>query len=180
MTAMQAMLLPGRSRYAVPALAAMLAVAGLALRRAESPLHFLMLAAASVLLVALAASDARTMLLPNRLMYPGLAGALLLAGAWPGHTWASSLMGGAAGGAVMLVLFLLVPGFGFGDVKLCALIGLLVGWPQVLGALLAGIVCSGLVAVALIVLGKAGRRTAMPYGPGLVAGALYVLLLVRP
>jgi leader peptidase (prepilin peptidase) / N-methyltransferase len=170
---------PHTTRYLLPAALAGVLVSGLALHRAHSPLHFLLLGGASLLLVALAASDAATMLLPNRLMYPGIAAALLLAGAWPDHTLAASLAGGAAGGAFMLALFLVMPGFGVGDVKLCLLIGLLVGWPHVLTAIVAGIFCSGFVALAGILSGRLRLRGSMPYGPGLVAGALYVLLLLR-
>lgn len=170
---------PRLFRYAVPASLVALAAVGLALHRAQSPLHFLLLAGASLLLVALAASDAATMLLPNRLMYPGIAAALLLAGAWPDHSIASALIGGAAGGAIMLALFLVVPGFGVGDVKLCVLIGLLAGWPHILTAIIAGIFCSGFVALAGIIGGRLRLRSSMPYGPGLVAGALYALLLLR-
>ncbi len=166
-------------RSAIPAALVAFCAVGLALHRAQSPLHFLLLAGASLLLVTLAAADAATMLLPNRLMYPGIAAALLLAGAWPDHNLASALIGGAAGGAIMLALFLVVPGFGAGDVKLCLLIGLLAGWPHVLSAIAVGIFCSGLVALAGIVSGRLRLRSSMPYGPGLVAGALYVLLLLR-
>ena len=173
-------LMPPRGRTALPFTAAVLLVSGLALRRAESPLHLAMLVGASLLLVTLAACDAATLLLPNRLIYPGLTAALLLASAWPQRSWPSSLAGGAVGGAVMLVLFVVVPGFGAGDVKLCALIGLLVGWPHVLTALIAGMICSGLVGGLLVLSGRAGRRSTMPYGPGLVVGALYALLLLRP
>jgi leader peptidase (prepilin peptidase) / N-methyltransferase len=169
--------LPAGERAALVTAACMAAIVGFAVYRAENPLHFAMLASAALLLVALAACDLTTMLLPNRLTYPGLAAAVLLAGGWPDHSWISSLAGGAAGGAIMLALFVIVPGFGAGDVKLCALIGLLVGWPHVLGALAAGVVCNGLVALALVAAGRAGRRTTMPYGPGLVAGALIALLL---
>jgi prepilin signal peptidase PulO-like enzyme (type II secretory pathway) len=34
-----------------------------------------------------------------------------------------------------------------------------------------------LVALALVAAGRAGRRATMPYGPGLVIGALIALLL---
>ena len=169
--------LPAGERAALVTGACITAVTGLAVHRAETPLHFAMLASAALLLVALAACDLTTMLLPNRLTYPGLTAALLLAGAWPDHSWISSLAGGAAGGAIMLALFIIVPGFGASDVKLCALIGLLVGWPHVLGALATGVVCNGLVALALVAAGRAGRRATMPYGPGLVIGALIALLL---
>ncbi len=40
-----------------------------------------------------------------------------------------------------------------------------------------GVVVNGVLALLLIASGKAGRRTAMPYGPGLALGAVLVLLL---
>lgn len=158
--------------------AAGLAVA-LAAHRADGVVHFLLLAGFSLLLVALAVEDAATMLLPNRLMYPGIVAALLVCGLWPDRSWLSSLEGGAGGFAIMLALFLVLPGFGAGDVKLCALIGLCVGWPHVLSAILAGVTCSGLVALAGVATRRLSLRSAMPYGPGLVAGALLIALIVR-
>lgn len=159
--------------------AAALVVVALAAAHARSPLHFLLLVGFGVLLVALAACDAATLLLPNRLMYPALLAALALAGTWPDHSLASSLAGGLLGGGAMLAAFLLLPGFGAGDVKLCALIGLLVGVHGLLPALMAGVLLNGLV----VALGLAARRLSvrgvMPYGPGLVAGALLVLLLAH-
>jgi len=161
----------------VGALAAGAAV--LAAHRATGAAHFALLSGFAVLLVLLAVCDARSMLLPNRLIYPGLLAALLCAGAWPDHSWQSSLAGGAAAGAAMLVLFVLLPGFGAGDVKLCALIGLLVGWPHAGTALVTGMVFNGLLAGAGLLLRRLRLSGAMPYGPGLIAAALLVLLVSR-
>jgi len=161
----------------LPAAAAGAALVALAARRADSAPHFVLLAGFSLLLGALAISDARTLLLPNRLMYPGLVAALALAGAWPDHSLWSSLIGGLAGGAVMFALFVVLPGFGAGDVKLCALIGLLAGWPHIVGALVIGVLVNGLAAAVGVLSGRLRLRGAMPYGPGLIVGALVVLLL---
>src|SRR5581483_3887323 len=155
---------------------ALLVLTGLALHRAENALHLVLLLGFGSVLILLAAEDLRTRLLPNRLTLPATVVAIAVAGAWPGHGWQASLAGGAAGFALMLAAFLLLPGFGAGDVKLCALIGLLAGWPLVLTALTLGVFCNGLGGLALLVSGRAGRRSVMPYGPGLVLGALLVLL----
>jgi leader peptidase (prepilin peptidase) / N-methyltransferase len=168
---------PGRRLLAVCAgsvtALAFLAAAG---ARAHSLEHFALLAGFGLLLVALGSCDLATLLLPNRLMYPGLLAGLLLCWAWPGHSAASSLAGGALGGLLMLAAFVLMPGFGGGDVKLCALIGLLVGVGGVLTALMLGIVING----GAVLLGLATRRLKLrgvvPYGPGLVLGALLLLL----
>jgi len=171
-----------RSRPSYLRAEALLVAAPLAMAapRAQSPLHFLLLAGFGGALVALALCDAHTKLLPNRIMYPALLAALLCAGLWPNHSLASSVVGGLAGGGIMLALFLALPGFGAGDVKLCALIGLLVGWPHVLGALFLGLVANGLVAFVGLATRRLSLRQAMPFGPGLIAGALLILFLAHP
>ncbi len=156
--------------------AALLPIALLALRRTENALQLALLAGFGAVLVLLAAEDLRSRRLPNALTLPAIGCAVVLAGAWPGHGWQASLAGGAAGFGLMLAAFVLLPGFGAGDVKLCALIGLLVGWPLVLTALTLGVFCNGLCGLALLASGRAGRRSVMPYGPGLILGALLVLL----
>ena len=167
---------PLRGRPLIVAAGLWAALLPLCAMHARSPLHFLLLAGFSSVLVMLAVCDATTMLLPNRLTYPAAIAALALGWAWPSHGFAATIAGGLAGYAIMFALFAFVPGFGAGDVKLCALIGLLAGWPLVLTALTLGVFCNGLGGLALLVSGRAGRRSVMPYGPGLILGALLVLL----
>ena len=63
---------------------------------------------------------------------------------------------------------------GFGDVKLLGLLGLVLGWVG-WGVLLAGVFLGLLVgALASVAAGRAGRagwRTAVPFGPPLLVGA---------
>ena len=65
---------------------------------------------------------------------------------------------------------------GAGDVKLAGLIGLVVGFPQVLAALLVGVIIGGLVAVFLLVSRLRKRKEPIPFGPFLVVGAMVVLV----
>jgi leader peptidase (prepilin peptidase)/N-methyltransferase len=64
---------------------------------------------------------------------------------------------------------------GLGDVKLAAVVGLVTGWLgwgiAVVAAFL-GFLLGGLAGVALVLAGRAGRRTAIPFGPFMLAGAL--------
>jgi leader peptidase (prepilin peptidase)/N-methyltransferase len=63
-------------------------------------------------------------------------------------------------------------------VKLCLLIGALLGW-AVLPALFFGTLASGLVAAAILFReGSAGRKRAIPLGPFLAGGAIVVLLFL--
>jgi leader peptidase (prepilin peptidase) / N-methyltransferase len=65
-------------------------------------------------------------------------------------------------------------GMGLGDVVLAPMLGLVLGWlgwgPSVVG-LLGGFFVGALVGVALMLAGRARRRTAIPFGPFMVAGA---------
>ena len=71
-------------------------------------------------------------------------------------------------------------GLGFGDVKLLGLLGLLLGWAG-WGVLLAGIflglLTGALVSLVLLATRRAGWRTALPFGPPLLAGAVLALAL---
>lgn len=65
-------------------------------------------------------------------------------------------------------------GMGGGDVRLAASIGLMLGWlgwwPLAVGAFMAFLL-GGVFGIALIVSGRARRRTAIPFGPWIVVGA---------
>jgi len=148
----------------------------LAARQADSAAHFCLVAGFALLLIALAACDLATLLLPNALMYPGLLAALALCWAWPDRGAPASLAGGVLGGGAMLLAYLLLPGFGGGDVKLCALIGLVVGLRGVGVALTLGVLLTGVAALVGLATRRLSPRSVLPFGPGLVAGALMVLL----
>jgi leader peptidase (prepilin peptidase)/N-methyltransferase len=139
--------------------------------------------------IVLAAVDLATHRLPDRVTYPAVAvcAAALAADAAVLGSWGALVRALGAAGAAFAVAGLLaavVPkGLGFGDVKLLALLGLLLGWTG-WGVLLAGIFL-GLVAgtvssIILLATGRAGWRTAVPLGPPLLAGAVLALAVWGP
>ena len=70
-------------------------------------------------------------------------------------------------------------GMGFGDVKLSPVLGACLGWVAVTSALvglLAAFVAGAAAGIALLVAGRAGRRSQMPFGPFLLLGTLVGLL----
>jgi leader peptidase (prepilin peptidase)/N-methyltransferase len=69
--------------------------------------------------------------------------------------------------------------FGLGDVKLLAGVALLTGLWRSLAGLFFGLVVAGLVLVALLVVRRIGRRSYVPFGPFLILGALWSVL-IRP
>lgn len=69
---------------------------------------------------------------------------------------------------------------GFGDVKLAVLIGVVVGWPGSITAVVIGSMIGAAASVLLLGLGTASRHTFIPFGVFLVAGAAGALILTPP
>ena len=139
--------------------------------------------------VALALIDVQTRRLPNALVlpaYPVLA--VLLAGAawWQGDWWslARAGIGGAALYGFFFVLVLIYPaGMGFGDVKLAGLVGgvlAYLSWSTLVIGAFAGFLLGALLGVGLMAAGRGGRKTAVPFGPFMVAGALLAVFVAQP
>lgn len=125
--------------------------------------------------------DLRYRLVPNALIYPAVAATLLLQLMGPGQSLPTALLGGAVGLAPFLLVALLRPGdIGGGDVKLAGLIGLMVGFPLVLWALILGTVTGGLTAALLLLTHRGGPKSHMPYAPFLCLGALCCLIAPLP
>jgi leader peptidase (prepilin peptidase)/N-methyltransferase len=134
----------------------------------------------------LAAVDFRVQRLPDPLTLPLAAAALALLGVTTllperaGH-WSTALYGALALGAGYFILFLINPaGMGFGDVKLAVGMGVVLGWygwSTVLLGAFAGFLLGAVYGGALVVVRRAGRKTAIPFGPFLLAGAFAGLLI---
>ena len=171
----------------VEALTAVLFVA-LALRLGPDPAlpAYLYLAAVGV---ALAFIDLDVRRLPDVLTlpsYPVVAGLLVLAVALGSDSGElrRALLGGLAMGGFYVALFLIAPrGMGLGDVKLSGVLGLATGWfgwGELVVGLFAGFLLGGGWGVALLATGRAGRRSALPFGPFMLAGALLAVLVGGP
>ncbi|WP_369391234.1 prepilin peptidase [Streptomyces sp. CG1] len=135
--------------------------------------------------VLLAVIDFRVQRLPDPLTLPLAVAALALLGfaaLLPGHAghWLTALYGALALGAGYFVLFLINPsGMGFGDVKLAVGMGAVLGWygwATVLLGTFAGFLLGAVYGGALVVVRRAGRKTAIAFGPFLIAGAFLGLL----
>lgn len=138
---------------------------------------FAWFAAASV---ALALIDLDTRRLPNVIVLPSLIvlAALLAAAAIASGDVAAlgrAAIGGAALYAFYLLLTIIRPGaMGGGDVKLAAVVGLMlawVGWGAFTVGAFAAFLLGGVVGLALMVRGQATRKTAIPFGPFMLVGA---------
>jgi leader peptidase (prepilin peptidase)/N-methyltransferase len=128
----------------------------------------------------LAVIDAATRLLPNRITYPAfpvVAGLLLVASLGLGDLgrFGRGLLAAAGVGGFFLVLALISPrGMGLGDVKLAPTLGLALGWLSwgtVAVGVFAAFLLGGLAGLAGIVALGLSRKSLLPFGPWLVAGA---------
>ena len=129
------------------------------------------LVAFGVLLTVIAAHDARTRRIPNALVYPALAVAFVLALLQPVAPWWTFVLSGLVAGLAIGSIAAFTGGMGFGDAKLAALIGLLLGWPATLIGLFAAFAVGAITGVALIAAGVVRRRDPIPFAPALAVGA---------
>ena len=65
---------------------------------------------------------------------------------------------------------------GFGDVKLAFLMGLILGWPDILFALFLAFVLGALIGLILIGLKIKSIKSQIPFGPFLVAATIIMML----
>jgi leader peptidase (prepilin peptidase)/N-methyltransferase len=135
--------------------------------------------------VALAMIDIDTRRLPDAITFPTAAvvAAVLVVAALTDADPADLVragIGSAVLGVFYFALWFIYPGgMGFGDVKLAPTLGALLGWISY-GALavgaFAGFLLGGAFGIGLIVAQKGGRKSKVPFGPFMLAGALVGIL----
>jgi leader peptidase (prepilin peptidase) / N-methyltransferase len=130
--------------------------------------------------------DAAVKRLPNLLTgsaFAGTAGLLLIAAATGDH-WpvlGRCLLGGVAFAAFCFLLLIISPsGLGLGDVKLAASLGAALAWlswTALIAGIFAGFLLGGVYGAALLIRGRANRKTQIPIGPFMIVGTFLVLLI---
>jgi leader peptidase (prepilin peptidase)/N-methyltransferase len=133
-------------------------------------------------LVLVTATDLEHHIIPHRFILPAILLALVAGFFVDWMTWKAALLGGAAGlvffSAAYVFAAALYPGkiaLGMGDVTLATFIGLAVGFPSALVAVMLGVLMGGLFSTLLLATRRATLRTAIPYGPFLVLGGLIAM-----
>jgi leader peptidase (prepilin peptidase)/N-methyltransferase len=139
--------------------------------------------------VALTLIDLGCRRLPNVLVLPSYPIMLALLGGasvWQhdGAALARALIGMGALLALYLVLALIHPaGMGFGDVKLAGVLGAALGYLSYLALVIgafAGFVLGAVLGLALILSRRGSRKSAIPFGPFMIAGALLAVFAAEP
>lgn len=98
------------------------------------------------------------------------------------ESFAVALLGSLAGFLFFYLLYWVGRKFygrgalGFGDVKLAMLLGAMLGLQDVWPALALGLLLTGLASILLLLTGRAGLRTGLPYGAFLAGAGIIVLV----
>jgi leader peptidase (prepilin peptidase)/N-methyltransferase len=142
------------------------------------------------LFISLLLIDLEHRVLPNKLVYPGIIIALVVAslgsifGFEPsdivGRGFQLWIVDAAIGGGIGFLLLLLPGllyrgGMGWGDIKLAALIGFVTGFPLVILAMFIAVIGGGLTAAILLFAKLKSRKDAIPFGPFLSIAAMVTL-----
>lgn len=117
-------------------------------------------------------------IIPDAITLPGIG--LVLAAVWflPQQSYADSVLGFFTGGGSLLAIGLLYrrvtgqDGMGGGDIKLLALVGVVIGWKGVLFTLFLASAVGSLAGVAVMLHTGKGVRAMIPFGPFLAIGAI--------
>lgn len=174
-----------RTWWVIPATAAVGALLWAAVSPHQPILITVVFVVAGWVMIALGFVDLDVHRLPDAIQLPSYPILLLLlaVGAASSGNWAAFTRAIVAGVVLFVfyfVLMLLPSGYGFGDVKLAGLLGLLLGWlgwSPVIRASFAAFVIGGIVAAALMMSRRTDRRAEFAYGPSMLAGAVVAIAM---
>lgn len=128
------------------------------------------------LLAIIVVSDLRYMLIPDRvlLVFAGLF--LMERLVIPFLPWVDMLLGAAVGFSLLwLIAVLSNGGMGGGDVKLFAVLGMVLGWKMVLLAFFLATLYGTIIGLIGMALGRVRRGKPMPFAPAIALGSLTAL-----
>ncbi|HMK99078.1 MAG TPA: A24 family peptidase [Acidimicrobiales bacterium] len=165
------------------------AVLGLFAARFGADVALAAFAVLGLALVAISAVDLERFVIPNHIVYPTAAAVapLLVVASGVDGRWGSlarAAIAAAAAFVAFLAVHLLVPkGMGFGDVRLAALVGGASGWLGLGHAFLtffAAFVLGAAVGLAVMAVGRGGRKTRIPFGPFMAVGMVISVVWGNP
>ena len=163
-----------------------IALALVPIRFVDDPPAQLIFGAYVVALVLLLATDLDQRLLPNEITLPAIPYALVVSLLGLNPLVTPSLLPIAAVVAVLIpgLLWLLAKPFGAGaigqgDLKLLVSVGLIAGPLRLFSGVVYGALLAGVVIVVLLVLRRITLKTFIPFGPFLIIGALWAILVLQ-
>jgi leader peptidase (prepilin peptidase)/N-methyltransferase len=151
--------------------------------RFDGPLDLVVFGAYALVLILLLATDLDQRLLPDLLTLPMIPIALLFALSGQNPLVGDAIIPAIAAALIIpAILFLpsilFGPGaFGLGDVKLLVTVGLISGAYRAVAGTLVGVIVAGAVILLLLVTRRVTLKSYIPFGPFLIFGALWAILL---
>lgn len=133
----------------------------------------MVIAVFSIILIVIGLIDLKTKLVYGVIIWPAIIAALLVSIFTVPSGIVNSLAGAASGSVILLIPYLITKGkgLGVGDIEIVILIGLLVGYYEVVVAIVVAVMLGSLVAVAV-----RKRKVIIPFGPYLSAGGIISIL----
>ncbi|WP_235848565.1 prepilin peptidase [Litchfieldia alkalitelluris] len=125
------------------------------------------------LLMIIFVSDLKYMIIPDRVLLFFAPLVLIERIFIPLTPWWDMLLGSAVGFSLLFVIALVSRGgMGGGDIKLYAVLGLVLGWKLTLLSFFLATIIGTLIGVFGMLIGKVQRGKPMPFGPAIVLGTL--------
>ncbi len=131
--------------------------------------------------VALIFFDYLYLLIPDKIILPLTILAILFNYFFRRPEFIVLLLSALVMGGIFAIIHLISHGewMGFGDVKLLFLIGLVLGYPLGFLSMILSVWLAALVGIVLIVLGKANRKTALPFGSFLAGVSIIIIIFQK-
>lgn len=128
-------------------------------------------------LIVMSFIDLKTKEIPNGVHVIILLFALISFGPIDSVSWQSQLIGSVVISVPLFLIALITGGIGGGDIKLFFVLGMLLGWKNIVVTFFIACILAGIVGIGvLIVKKKNGRKIEMPFGPFIAIGT-YVAML---
>jgi prepilin signal peptidase PulO-like enzyme (type II secretory pathway) len=178
-------LLEGALALIFPLLLVHIASSGAPLRVAALVV-FVIEALATAVLALIFVVDLEHHLVLDIVVYPAAVAIVGTAALLDRKALAAMLFGVVVCGGLFLLLygagwlFYRTEALGFGDVKLAVLLGLIVGWPGIIGSLTLCALFAAASTMVLLGLGRVSKHTYIAFGTFMSAGAVAALLVTTP
>lgn len=145
--------------------------------RGESPLFTVYCLLITFTLIAIFVSDLLYTTIPDKIVFPSLLISFIYLVLQSPNILISNILISliTAGFFYFLVLITRGRGMGMGDVKLVALMGLVLGWPKIVVALFLAFLTGAFIGVILVIMGEKRLNSHIPFGPFLTAATLISL-----
>jgi prepilin signal peptidase PulO-like enzyme (type II secretory pathway) len=142
----------------------------------------------SCFLIVIFVYDLKHYIIPDKIIYPAIATALIFnflphqifgGGFNQFSIFKFSILSAFGAALFFLVIVLISQGkwMGIGDIKLAFLMGLILGFPNILVALFLAFFIGAIIGIGLILAGKKTLKSEVPFGPFLVTGTFISLFL---